>query len=156
MDRLNPGVADYPTPLRSRIYNCGQYETKYPTRRSHQTKDVNSPCERGQNPRNFNVKRKRGTREQVFNGEAELTRGGLRQQDLKCYVDPRAEKLLYPVRVRVADPNRIEELDPAEPTSLMARGTNRDRRDFALERFRKQVLYDGYPVVNLDMYDDGD
>ena len=101
MDYLNPATFVKPIPLTSRIYDCGATYTRYPVRPS---KDVaKTRCERGSNPRKFKKKgetprRFWGTREEVNNGVALVTRGGLTDQWVGCYPDARAENLTFPRR----------------------------------------------------------
>ena len=102
MDRLNPATFDKPTPLTSRIYNCGANYTRYPVRPSKDAAQ-NKRCERGSNPRKFKNKgdtprRFWGTREEVKDGIARVTRGGLTKSWVSCYPDARAENLTFPTR----------------------------------------------------------
>jgi hypothetical protein len=91
---------DRPNDLTSRIHNCGAVYNKYPTRPS--LNPQMNTCVRGQNPRWFRLRqdpaRKRfwGSREDVWNGIARVTRGGLTREYLQCNPDPRAVSLLDP------------------------------------------------------------
>ena len=74
-----------PVPYKTRIEKSGKYTPKYPIRPSKITVGDVTKCKRAQNPRTFKKGRVRvyGSKEDVFRGRAMVTRGGLRQKDLK-------------------------------------------------------------------------
>ena len=133
MDRLNPATFDKPIPLTSRIYDCGAEYTRYPVRPS---KDDNPDpaarrCVRGSNPRKFKNKgdtprRFWGTREEVKDGIARVTRGGLTKPWVRCYPDARAEQLTFPTRA--VAPLTGEQIQQGVARRVAARNVKRDWR----------------------------